>query len=115
MKLLVAKRKIKMSCAICNTHFKKGDCYWKDKRYYNDDEGFGSVEWHYCPRCKYKEEDRAFRMMDLHMRCSHPPAFVHFEGDPDDYNGYVCTICSENHLIKRGDVYTTAIKENEWT
>ncbi|MGF6352452.1 hypothetical protein ABIE27_000348 [Paenibacillus sp. 4624] len=114
MILLIAKRKIKLPCAICNKKISKGECYWKDRRYYNDDDGFGTVEWHYCPRCKYKEEDRSFRMIDLHMRCSHPPAFVHYEGDPDNYNGHVCGICNAKHLIKRGDVYTTSLEDVVW-
>ncbi|WP_145413770.1 hypothetical protein [Paenibacillus xylanexedens] len=113
MELLVAKRKIKKPCIFCNTRFKKGDCYWKYKVYIRE-ETFSTHEWHWCPRCKYKEEDRAFRMMDLHMRCSHPPKFVHYEGDPNDYNGYVCGICSETHLIKNGEVYKASIDEVVW-
>jgi hypothetical protein len=53
-------------------------------------------------------------MIGLHTRCSHPPGFVHYEGDPNDYNGYVCGICNEKHLIKRGDVYTASIEDVEF-
>jgi hypothetical protein len=100
---------------LCNRSLKKGDAYWKHREYYTDeDDGkFSTLDWNECSRCKYREEDQAFRRMDLHMRCAHPSGHVVYEGNPDDYNGYVCLICCEQHLIKDGDVYTTA-DEGDW-
>lgn len=116
-RLMFAKRNIKEPCMRCNKPIKKGHSYWRNREYYTDeDDGkFSTFDWNECSRCKYREKDRAFRMMDLHMRCAHPSGHVVYEGDPDNYNGYVCLICNEQHLIKNGDVYTTRSKKENWT
>ena len=84
MKRLIATRKLKRTCEGCGKSFKKGEIYYKQRKIYFFEDGYGSFkvladEFLICPKCKYKKEQRLKRYKEFQKVCVHPERFIETE------------------------------------
>lgn len=78
MKLLVAKRRLKHGCDQCRKPILKGHVYHRKRKVFVDDI-FGGVYGYsinYCPKCKYRNEQREIRFEKFKKVCTHPEKFI---------------------------------------
>lgn len=76
MKLLVAKRRLKHGCDQCGKPILKGQVYYRRRDVFTDDIGVYGYTTNYCPRCKYRNEQREIRFKRFKEKCTHPEEFI---------------------------------------
>lgn len=76
MKRLIAKRRLKYGCDQCRKPILKGRVYYRKRTVCKEDWGIWSYSVTYCPRCKYKNEQREIRFKKFKEKCNHPEEFV---------------------------------------
>jgi hypothetical protein len=80
LKKLIASRKLKRRCIVCNTEFEKGDVYYKKRMVYVERAWRHSViftlEMLMCPKCKFEEEQHNIRFSKFQETCTHPDKFI---------------------------------------
>jgi uncharacterized protein (DUF2225 family) len=100
MKRLIASRKLKRTCVVCNTKFKKGNVYYRDRKVCADWVVM-AFETLMCPKCKYKARAHDIRFKEFEMFCTHPEKFCetawsYITGEcvkEPDYG--FCTLCGK--------------------
>lgn len=81
MKRLIAKRRLKHGCDQCKEPILKGHVYYRKRTVYHDCDTFDdcrifAVTTTYCPRCKYRNEQREIRFKKFKEKCTHPEEFI---------------------------------------
>jgi hypothetical protein len=80
LKKLIASRKLKRRCIVCDAGFEKGNVYYTKRVVYEDcswtPKYLVAYEMLICPRCKYKEEQHSKRFKHFQEVCTHPDKFV---------------------------------------
>lgn len=77
MKRLIAKRRLKNRCDQCNQIISKGHVYYRKREVFSDDiMGVYGYTITYCPKCKYKNEQRKLRYEKFKEKCIHPEEFI---------------------------------------
>jgi len=72
MKRVIASRTLKRKCAQCDCSFKKGDVYYKDRKFYDEPDGICAFESLICARCKYVLDESENRRKEFVRSCTHP-------------------------------------------
>lgn len=72
MKRLIAKRRLKTGCVQCKKIISKGQVYFKKRTVFTDDGKVFGFETTYCPKCKYRNEQREMRFKKFKAKCNHP-------------------------------------------
>jgi len=76
VKRLVAKRKLQRKCIYCETGFKKGDVYYKQRHIYDCERKIiAAYEYLICPKCKWQKESNNKRFDEFKKVCRHPSEF----------------------------------------
>lgn len=81
MKILIAKRKLKNGCDQCRIPILKGHVYYRKRTVFHDYDtidrcGIFAVTTIYCPKCKYRNENRDLRFKKFKKQCLHPLEFI---------------------------------------
>lgn len=81
MKRLIAKRRLKNGCDQCRKPILKGYIYYRKRTVFHDydtenDCGMFAITTTYCPKCKYRNEQRKLRYEKFKEKCNHPKEFI---------------------------------------
>lgn len=76
MKRLIAKRRLKHGCDQCKEPILKGQIYYRKRTVFAEDNKVYGHTFTYCPRCKYRNEQRKIRFGKFKAKCHHPDKFI---------------------------------------
>lgn len=76
MKKLIAKRRLKHGCDQCKEPILKGHVYYRKRTIFTEDGKVYGYTTTYCPRCKYRNEQRKVRFEKFKGKCHHPKEFI---------------------------------------